>query len=62
MQGCSIHSSFPLHEEEKMEVGKRKGNSDEEDGKSKNKILKDNIPSFSSPWGPSSCSPKRVLW
>jgi hypothetical protein len=62
MQGCSVHSSFSLNEEEKMKAGKRKGNSDEEDGKSKNKISKESIPSFSSSWGPSSCSPKRVLW
>lgn len=60
--GCSVHSSLPLNEEEKKKVGKRKGNSDEEDGKSKNKISKDSIPSFSSPLGPSSCLPKRVLW
>jgi hypothetical protein len=39
--GCSVHSSLPLNEEEKKKVGKRKGNSDEEDGKSKNKISKD---------------------
>jgi len=56
--GCSVHSSFPLHEEEKMKVGKRKGNSDEEDGKSKNKISKESIPSFSSPWGPSFAHPR----
>jgi hypothetical protein len=60
--GCSVHSSSSLNQDGKKKDSKRKYNPDEEDGKSKNKAQEQAIPSFSSPWGPSSCSPKRVLW
>jgi hypothetical protein len=60
---CHAHSptTFAGNEEgkDKEETGKP---NDEGVEAKRNKPQKEAIPSFSSPWAPSSCSPKRVLW
>jgi hypothetical protein len=58
---CHIHSEDDAPGKENKNSNKRKANVEEEDGTSKSRP-KEAMPSFSSPWGASSCSPKKVLW
>jgi hypothetical protein len=60
---CHVHFPGKPSGQEKKENEKGKGRIDGGEVEAqKNKPQKEATPSFSSPWAPSSCSPKRVLW
>jgi hypothetical protein len=60
---CHVHFPGKPPGQEKKENGKGIGRIDGDEVEAqKNKPQKEVTPSFSSPWAPSSCSPKRVLW
>ncbi|KAE9368701.1 hypothetical protein N431DRAFT_428462 [Stipitochalara longipes BDJ] len=59
---CHVHSRNVLSGDEGRKDGKKKVNAEDEKYGPRIKRPKETIPSFSSPWAPSSCSPKKVIW